>query len=93
MSTTEKKVFRPVKVTSRIVFLKVGQIDTRNERYDAEAYIECFWEDDQIFKLLADPNMAKNGKLNRFSSCYFFLLKKKSGQLSICQLSSQYKCH
>jgi hypothetical protein len=52
----------PVRITSRIVFLKVGQVDTRNERYDAEAYIECFWEDDQIFKILSDPNMAKNGK-------------------------------
>ena len=50
------------KVTSRIVFLKLGQIDTRNERYDAEAYIECSWEDDQIFKILADPNMTKNSK-------------------------------
>jgi hypothetical protein len=52
----------PIRITSRIVFLKVGQVDTRNERYDAEAYIECFWEDDQIFKILSDPNMAKNSK-------------------------------
>lgn len=51
---------QPAKVTSRIVFLKLGQVDTRNERYDAEAYIECSWEDDQIFKILADPNMTKN---------------------------------
>jgi hypothetical protein len=51
---------RPVKVTSRIVFLKLGQIDTRNERYDAEAYIECSWEDEKIFKLLSDPNMLAN---------------------------------
>ena len=51
-----------VRITSRIVFLKVGQVDTRNERFDAEAYIECTWEDDQIFKILADPNMAKNCK-------------------------------
>jgi hypothetical protein len=57
---------QPAKVTSRIVFLKLGQVDTRNERYDAEAYIECSWEDDQIFKILADPNMTKNRE------CYFF---------------------
>lgn len=50
----------PVKVTCRIVFLKLGQIDTKNERYDAEAYVEAYWEDDTIFKLLSDPNMAKN---------------------------------
>jgi hypothetical protein len=51
---------KPVRVTSRIVFLKLGQIDTRNERYDAEAYIECSWEDEKIFKLLSDPNMQTN---------------------------------
>lgn len=53
-----------MRVTSRIVFLKVGQIDTRNERYDAEAYIECTWEDDEIFKVLSDPNMVKNSDNN-----------------------------
>ena len=41
-------------VDSRIVFLKIGQIDTRNERYDAEAYIECSWHDDEMFKLLTN---------------------------------------
>jgi hypothetical protein len=66
------------------VFLKVGQIDTRNERYDAEAYIECYWEDDQIFRVLADPNMAKNGNLKynfetkqkKFLFFSYFLLNK-----------------
>jgi len=57
LNAEEKK---PVRVTSRIVFLKLGQIDTRNERYDAEAYIECSWEDEKIFKLLSDPNMQAN---------------------------------
>jgi hypothetical protein len=57
---TSKPVKKPIKVTSRIVFLKVGQIDTRNERYDAEAYIEASWEDEKIYKILADPNMTKN---------------------------------
>jgi hypothetical protein len=49
----------PVEVVSRIVFLKMGQIDTRNERYDAEAYIECKWEDDEIFKYLSSPNLGR----------------------------------
>lgn len=53
-------VVKRIKITSRLVFLKVGQIDTRNERFDAEAFIECSWEDDVLFKILADPNMAKN---------------------------------
>ena len=51
---------RKVKVTSRVVFLRVGQIDTKNERYDAEVFIECSWEDDIIYRILADPNMTKN---------------------------------
>lgn len=49
----------PVRVLSRIIFLKMGQIDTRNERYDAEAYIECTWEDDEIFKYLSSPNLEQ----------------------------------
>ena len=61
---------KPIKITSRIVFLKLGQVDTRNERYDAEAYIECSWEDDQIFKILSDPNLAKNCNF----ACVFFFL-------------------
>ena len=48
----------PRQVTCRIVFLKLGQIDTKNERYDAEAVIECSWEDDTIFRILANPNLA-----------------------------------
>ena len=50
---------QPVKIISRIIFVKMGQIDTRNERYDAEAYIECSWEDDQIFKHLSSPSIGK----------------------------------
>jgi hypothetical protein len=30
------KMSNPRQVTCRIVFLKLGQIDTKNERYDAE---------------------------------------------------------
>lgn len=65
----EKKVpnvVQRVKITTRLVFLKVGQIDTRNERFDAEAFIECSWEDDVLFKILADPNMAKNSNFVLF---------------------------
>jgi hypothetical protein len=49
---------KKVVVTTRVVFLKVGQIDTINERYDANIYIESSWEDDVIFKVLADPQMS-----------------------------------
>lgn len=65
----------PIKITSRIIFLKVGQVDTRNERYDAEAYIECTWEDDQIFKLLCDPNMQKNSLFYLFTTIIIIVIK------------------
>lgn len=64
-------VVQRVKITTRLVFLKVGQIDTRNERFDAEAFIECSWEDDVLFKILADPNMEKNSNFVLFD--YFVL--------------------
>jgi hypothetical protein len=32
----EEKMNKTKKVTCRVVFLKLGQIDTKNERYDAE---------------------------------------------------------
>lgn len=58
----ESKTPGLTKIISRIIFLKMGQIDTRNERFDAEAYIECTWEDDEIFKYLSSPNLDKDGK-------------------------------
>lgn len=60
MDNVEKPKPKPVKITSRMIFLKVGSVDTRNERYDAEAYVECWWEDEQIYRLLADPNMSRH---------------------------------
>ncbi len=62
LAKTDEKNFRKrVIVSTRIVFLKVGQIDTINERYDANVYIESSWEDDVIFKILADPKMSEYG--------------------------------
>ena len=61
-SSIKNKQKNPIKVTSRVVFLRIGQVDTKNERYDAELYLEASWEDDKIFQILANPNMPKNGK-------------------------------
>lgn len=41
-------------VKTRIIFLKIGEIDSRNEKYNAEVFIESYWEDDQIFKSILD---------------------------------------
>lgn len=70
-TVTIEKATTPVQILSRIIFLKVGQIDTRNERYDAEAYIECMWEDDEIFKYLSTPNLGKI-----FIFIYNFIIKQ-----------------
>lgn len=48
IKSTPKK--RKIVVESRIVFLKIGQIDTRNERFDAEIYLESFWNDDDLYE-------------------------------------------
>jgi hypothetical protein len=61
---TATNLSQPTKIVSRIIFVKMGQVDTRNERFDAEAYIECSWEDDQIFKHLSSPSIGK--KKNSF---------------------------
>jgi hypothetical protein len=46
----------PVIVETRIVFLKIGQIDTRNERYDAEAFVESTWLDNKLYDQLINKN-------------------------------------
>jgi hypothetical protein len=66
-SIVDKKSVTPkskaIFVDSRIVFLKIGQIDTRNERYDAEAYIECSWHDDEMFKLLTNSSDLRSSNI------------------------------
>jgi hypothetical protein len=34
-----------VKVEIRVVFLKIGEIDTIKEQFQAEAFIECKWKE------------------------------------------------
>lgn len=62
----EAKNKKSHQVTSRIVFLKVGEIDTKNEKFEAEAYIESYWEDEEIYKQLLDSSRISLGNYQGF---------------------------
>jgi hypothetical protein len=52
---------KPVKIYCRIIFIKIGEVDSRNERFAAEAFVEAIWEDEQIFKqLIQQKNFRKS---------------------------------
>lgn len=40
---------QPVPVRCKVMFSRMGTIDTILERFDCQAYIECSWEDDELF--------------------------------------------
>lgn len=43
---------QPVYVKSRIAFSRMGCINTLNEKFDCQAFVECIWQDDELFKKL-----------------------------------------
>lgn len=55
---------KPVEVFCRTIFLKVGEVDSKNEKFTAEAFIESYWEDDAILKHLLSSKAMLNSKLN-----------------------------
>lgn len=50
---------KPVKIECRVVFVKIIEIDSKNEKYEAECIVECSWFDDKLFKALLDPDLPK----------------------------------
>ena len=56
------KVSNPTKVMCSIIFLKIEEVNTKNENFTAEIFIECSWIDDKILKTLT----TRNGKLSSF---------------------------
>lgn len=56
----------PKIVHTRIVFLKLGEIDTRNEKYSAHVQIDSSWDDDDLFKTIFDT------KLNNIRKFIYF---------------------
>lgn len=49
----------PVRIECRIVFVKIIEIDTKNESFEAEICIECSWLDENLFRILLDPNLLE----------------------------------
>ncbi len=45
-----------VRVYSRCVFERIIDIDTKNEKYDADIIIESSWYNDEILKILLSPH-------------------------------------
>lgn len=62
-NNNSSKDAEPVKVSSRIVFLKVGEIDSKSENFRAEAFIESCWEDNSLLKY---SQLIKSGIFSNF---------------------------
>jgi hypothetical protein len=51
--TPHKHNKKAKKIYCRTIFLKIGEVDSKNEKFTAEAFVESFWDDDDLFvKLL-----------------------------------------
>lgn len=60
MGTNSKAKILAVEVESRVNFTKLGEIDTKNEKFAAEAYIECKWCDKNVLKHFIDFNFLES---------------------------------
>ena len=49
----------PVEVQCRIIFARMGSIDTIKERFECQAFVECIWNDDKLLqKILQEANIT-----------------------------------
>ena len=63
--THDRKKPNQVTVYIYLVFLKIGEIDTVKERFQADAYIESYWDDETIdSKIPFDPRNNWNPQLH-----------------------------
>ena len=60
----KKEFLPPVNVTCRVVFLKIEDVNTKNENFTAEIFIEFNWIDDRILKYLTQSKIGKLKKLH-----------------------------
>lgn len=51
-----EEVIEPVVVKCKIIFSRMGTINTINECFDCQAYVECAWEDDNLFHYILNLN-------------------------------------
>jgi hypothetical protein len=58
----KKEFLPPVNVMCRVVFLEIEDVNTKNENYTAEIFIEFNWTDDRILKHITQSKMGKLSK-------------------------------
>jgi len=51
----------------KVEFLKLGQIETKNERFDAEVLVTCAWDDNKILNEIVDQLDIESFSGNQFS--------------------------
>lgn len=64
-SEENPKAREATRIECKVVFVKIIEINTKDESFEAEIYIECCWLDDRLFKNLLDPDLAQ------ISKCFF----------------------
>ena len=52
----------PIEVYVRIIFSRMGTINTLLERFDCHAFVECYWDDQRLYNLIIEE-----AKLTGFS--------------------------
>lgn len=80
--TTEKpQQKKPILVRGKIIFSRIGEINTKAERFDSEIYYECSWEDDKLYEIFYNSQNFSNLKRNDFQS-KLDLMNKNISQFS-----------
>lgn len=69
-SEENPKAREATRIECKVVFVKIIEINTKDESFEAEIYIECCWLDDRLFKNLLDPDLAQ------ISKCFFYRLTR-----------------
>ncbi|CAF0736813.1 unnamed protein product [Brachionus calyciflorus] len=59
MATEKPKKIKtnPIRIECKILFVKIVEVDSKNEKFDAECIVECCWNDDKLMKALLDPDL------------------------------------
>jgi hypothetical protein len=60
MSQLAKYVKKPKRVYCRTIFLKIGEVDSKNEKFTAEAFVESHWDDDELFAKLLQSGLTNS---------------------------------
>ncbi len=65
--TRKRRVYGATIVQAKVVFSRLGYINTKSERFDSEVYTECQWYDDTLFETILYLN-ADEAKINKIKA-------------------------